>query len=63
MILLGATKQAAPAKESSAYCLRNEKQLLCVWGDSNAWHKRKDANSHYIYGGGTIFLKFGCNIQ
>jgi hypothetical protein len=38
MILLGVTKQAALEKESSAYCLRKEEQLLCVWGDSKAWH-------------------------
>lgn len=34
----GATRQAAVEKESTAYCLRNVKQLLCVWGDSNAWN-------------------------
>lgn len=41
MMLLGVTKQAALEKESSAYCLRNEMQLLCVWGDSKAWHMGK----------------------
>lgn len=35
-MLLGTTKQAADEKESSAYCLRNEKQLPCVCGDSKA---------------------------
>lgn len=39
-MLFGATKQAALENESSAYCLKNEKQLLCVWGDSNAWHRK-----------------------
>ena len=37
MILFGVTKHAALEKDSSAYSLRNEKQLLCVWGDSKAW--------------------------
>lgn len=41
MIPLGVTKRAALEKESSAYCLRNEKQLPCVWGDSNAWFHDK----------------------
>lgn len=40
MIFLGAIKQAALEKESSAYCLRYEKQLLCVWGDSKAWKNK-----------------------
>lgn len=47
-MLLGATKQAAPEKESSAYCLRNEKQLRCVSGDSKAWYTRYD-NTEYEY--------------
>ena len=42
MMLLGVTKQAALAKDSSAYCLRNEKQLLCVCGDSKAWQMRRN---------------------
>jgi hypothetical protein len=37
MIFLAATKQAALEKDSSAYCLRNEKQLPCVSGVSKAW--------------------------
>jgi hypothetical protein len=41
MIFFGTTKQAALEKESSAYCLRNEKQLLCEWGDSKACKKKQ----------------------
>lgn len=41
MLLLGVTKRAALEKESTEYCLRNDKQLLCVWGDSNAWLQEK----------------------
>ena len=37
MTLFDVIKQAALENESTAYCLRNEKQLLCVSGDSNAW--------------------------
>lgn len=37
MMFLAVTKQAALEKDSSAYCLRNEKQLLCVSGVSKAW--------------------------
>lgn len=44
MILFGATRQAALEKESSAYCLRNWKQLPWVWGDSNACTMHSD---HY----------------
>lgn len=44
MMLLGVTKQAALEKELSAYCLRNVKQLLCVWGDSNACHNLNNKN-------------------
>lgn len=45
MILFGTTKQAALEKESSAYCLRNEKQLLCVWGDSKACKMKQDKSN------------------
>jgi len=38
-MLFGATKQATLEKDSSAYCLKKVKQLLCVWGDSNAWQR------------------------
>ena len=36
MLLFDVTKQAALEKDSSAYCLRYVKQLLCVCGDSKA---------------------------
>lgn len=45
MMLLGVIKQAALENESTAYCLRNEKQLLCVWGDSNAWNMKGQKNN------------------
>jgi len=41
-MLLGVTKQAAFEKDSSAYCLRNETQLLCVCGDSKACQIRRE---------------------
>ena len=37
-MFFGVIKQAALEKESTAYSLRNEKHLLCVSGDSKAWH-------------------------
>lgn len=46
MMLLGVTKQATLEKEFSVYCLRNVKQLPCVWGDSNACH---DLNNNKNY--------------
>lgn len=41
-MLLGAIKQVALEEDSSAYCLKKVKQLLCVFGDSNAWQKGKN---------------------
>lgn len=47
MILFGTTKQAAFEKDSSAYCLRNVKQSLCVCGDSKACKNECNKDEHH----------------